>query len=138
MSVFRVLFIWLVMLALPLQGLAAASMQNCTGTSGTVNASSAHHGDSAHLDSAHHGDSGMHVHHAAEVAAQAADPAEASSDASGSAHKCTLCALCGHGVALNEFPTPLEFGEQAHASPRDPTVLIPAVAVLVPDKPPRA
>jgi hypothetical protein len=147
MSVFRVLMVWLMMLALPLQGLAAATMQNCTGASGAVNASQAapvdhsghgsHAGHDGHHDgqgvhaAAHHGESGLH-------ADDAAAKATASADSSDAAHKCTLCALCGHGVALNEFPTPLEFGEQAHASPRYPAVLIPAVAVLVPDKPPRA
>jgi hypothetical protein len=149
MSVFRVLLVWLMMLALPLQGLAAASMQNCTGTSGAVNAPvslamgavdgegqvghshDTHDEQGLHDASVHHGDSDLHAH-------LAAAGAGTSEDGNGAAHKCMLCALCGHGVALNEFPTALEFGEQAHASPRAAKVLIPAAAVLVPDKPPRA
>lgn len=142
MIVFRRLCLWLVMLALPLQGLAAASMLYCGGNKVARVATAAHTPDTAH-DGQHRHEAG-HVHsghHAANVdmdmgmalAANGADGGSAPAD-----HKCSMCAFCGHAVTLDLFPPTLEFGESAHASPPEPQVLIPALAVLVPDKPPRA
>jgi hypothetical protein len=124
MSWFRLLCLWLVMLALPLQGLAAASMVYCGAQADA--AAVASHESSSH-------DHATHGHGAAP------DETAASSDENGNAsHKCLMCAFCGHAVAINQFPEPLEFGSSLHASPPEPVVLIRAVAVLLPDKPPRA
>jgi hypothetical protein len=126
------------MLALPLQGFASASMLYCGPASqGTANAQSAqhngvqaadHHGNhhSAHGDSSHE-----HSHSPAAVD-------DTTSDLHQDAHKCLMCAFCGHSVAVNEFPSAPAFGEPAHVSPPEPWVLIVPMAARVPDKPPRA
>lgn len=135
MIVFRRLCLWLLMLALPLQGLAAASMLFCGGKTSERSAApapAAHQGQ--HRHDAGHGHSG---HHSASADVDlAAVGADAGSPPDG--HKCNMCAYCGHAVALDLFPPTVEFGEPAHTSPPHRTVLIPAMAVLVPDKPPRA
>jgi hypothetical protein len=123
MSLLRVLCVWLLMLALPLQGLAAASMLYC---GGKTDARHQHHHDAAASDS-----SSIDAH------AQATSGHDDHVAADGAGHKCAMCAFCGHGVALNQVPKALEFGQPAYASPPEPSVLIPAIAALVPDKPPR-
>ncbi|HSV34610.1 MAG TPA: DUF2946 family protein [Ramlibacter sp.] len=121
MTGIRLICLWLMMLALPLQGLAAASMGHCGARSSAApseSASAAHH---EHAEAMHSHDG--HEGHGGGIQAD---------------HKCSLCAFCGHAVALNEFPQSPQFGEPAHAPLPEPFVLIPALAVLVPDKPPRA
>ncbi len=148
MSLFRVLCLWLLMLALPLQGLAAASMQYCGGKTGGMTGGM--QGQGAVLlpaaEAIHHDAHAGHEHQhelagpdleSIEAHTQAAVGHDDHVAADDSGHKCAMCAFCGHGVALNQLPKALEFGQPAYASPPEPSVLIPAIAALVPDKPPR-
>ncbi len=149
MNPFRVLCLWLLMVALPLQGLAAASMQHCVGNSGRVAAVAAPasatmgghlHAHAGHENAEHHAVS-YSMSAASAFASDAHLPggqADGAPESQTPGHKCAMCAFCGHAVALNQVPAPLEFGNPAHASPPEPSVLIPAIAALVPDKPPRA
>ena len=132
MTVFCRLCLWLVMLALPVQGFAAASMLYCGPKAHAAQASQpADHEVTHGMSHAGHD----HASHAQHASAHA--PAHDAPDVGNEAHQCLMCAFCGHSVALSEFPKALEFGEPAHASPPEPSALIQPIAVLVPDKPPR-
>lgn len=139
MSCFRVLLAWLVMAAIPLQGLAAASMLYC--------GMGAHHGSEAVVATVHspaspdRGVEARHDHskhgHGVPVEARTIvdDGQPRLPDA---AHKCGVCASCCHSVALTEFPQTVVFTPLPQAEPAEPFVLIHARASLVPDRPPRA
>lgn len=139
MSCLRVLLAWLVMAAIPLQGLAAASMLYC--------GMGAHHGNEAVVASLHspapadRAAAGRHDHsghgHVAPVdAGKIADDGQPRlPDA---AHKCGVCASCCHSVAIAEFPQTLVFTPLPQAELAEPFVLIDARPARVPDRPPRA
>lgn len=134
MSVLRSFCLWVLMLALPLQGFAAASMRFCDTSQGTLAAAAVvtdQRQAGGHDPSAHSAHSG-HQHAAQDMPAHDV-PAHDTL-----AHKCALCAGCCHAMALPAFFKPLEFGPLAHADPAEPLVLIQAMPVRVPEKPPRA
>ena len=109
----RIALIWLLMLALPAQGMAAIAMQLCD-----VVASSSAVGSDAQSLSAHHSRAlassqpaqathAEHQHGAADDAAQQADGS-----------LCSLCAFCVGAVALTSVATrhsPLQVGEPSLA-----------------------
>lgn len=132
------------MAALPLQGMAAASMLFC-GSQAVVRVAQAasHHG--------HHGSPGMSSHdHAsrghglpAHAAAQVdADegvshsPA-ASGDASQS-HSCPICASCSQSQAVGGFASLPLASPAPSAEPSQPPVRVSSRTLTFPDKPPRA
>ena len=92
---------WLLLLALPLQGIAAATMLHCgPGHHGmqAADAPMAHH-DSAEDSDHHHGEAGhveaaMHAGNGGDHAPSAADIAKLSK------FKCSACASCCLGLAL--------------------------------------
>lgn len=150
MSALRSFCLWMLMLALPLQGFAAASMRFC-GTKAPPPAlagmqqAAAHDplAHSGHQHAAHHGRAAGATEAAVQQAspatkAQAGMPALDTRANDPLTHKCTLCAGCCHAMALLEFFKPLEFGPLAHADLAEPLVLIQAMPVRVPEKPPRA
>ena len=132
MNRLRIFVAMLVLLALPLQGFAAASLLFCSGEGG-AGAAVAHHS---------HGGAGSHAGHSHDHAdgAGAATP-HAGSDAAGhadSGHRCAVCASCCNLTAIASFSPMI-------VPPPAPQVHQPAVAVRVPtratrlpDKPPRA
>lgn len=122
MSALRSFCLWMLMLSLPLQGYAAASMRWCGSVQGVPAAAAA----LPHLQQA-----GTHDH------ARHSVPSDHSAHDTLS-HKCALCASCCHAMALQAFFIPLEFGPLAHAGPAEPLVLIQAMPLRVPEKPPRA
>ncbi len=86
MTLLRPLFVWLLLLALPLQGLAAATMLNCATVHGAAVA--------AHDDPPHGHD---HDHdHGVMTAAQP----DAAGDAHAPDHKCSACAACHASLGL--------------------------------------
>ena len=109
----RILFAWLLMAALPMQGIAAASMLLC-------------------------GMGGQHQHtvQASEPHDHAADPAPGASPESG--HKCSICAACCNGAALVGIQQAMAISPAPQPELAEPFVLILARAMPVPDKPPRA
>ena len=139
MSRIRLFLIWLVVAAIPLQGLAAASMLVCgTGehhapaqvaTVQAVPASSAATAGSEYDHSKHS--------HAAEVRVKkTAD--NAGKKLPDVAHKCGVCASSCHIVAVTQFPQLVAFAPVPQADLAEPFVLIHARPSQVPDKPPRA
>lgn len=106
----RSFLLWLVVLAVPLQGLAAATMLNCAAMHGAA---------SATLDHAGHDDHDHDHDHAAMAAAH--DDAAADAGAPHAAdHKCSACAAChaslGLPVAMPKLPA--VDAVQAHPVPR--------------------
>ena len=135
MSVLRILFAWLLIAAVPMQGFAAASMLFCgmgaqhqhAATAGETHDHAAMHrhgGDDAEDQSA------THVH------AHAADPAAgASPDAK---HTCSICAACCNSVALVGLNQMAAVAPAPQAELAESFVLIHTLPSPVPDKPPRA
>ncbi|TWO63327.1 hypothetical protein FN976_28580 [Caenimonas sedimenti] len=139
MSRFRLFLAWLIVAAIPLQGLAASSMLFC-GMGG-------HHGPGklavmqADLAPSSRTASAGHDHskhsHAGDV------QAKKTTDSAGKklpdiAHKCAVCASCCNVVAITEFPQLVAFAPVPQAELDEPFVLIHARPSQVPDKPPRA
>lgn len=143
MSRFRLFLAWLIVAAIPLQGLAAASMLFCgpgphhapvqAAASQQDQLSHASNGDAAH----------DHSKHADEAKNEAKDEAKKVGDNTskklpGASHKCAVCASCCNLVAVAEFPEFLEFTALPQAALAEPFVLIHPRPSQVPDKPPRA
>jgi hypothetical protein len=128
---------WLLLLAIPLQGLAAASMLYCDPAPKAAQAhqlQSAHeHGHDAHAMSASPHDHAKHDH----VASDAGQQHAGASSATDGDHKCSLCAAC-QVVGISDSPHTSTFS----ATPQIPWVelFIPVHSrpTPVPDKPPRA
>lgn len=137
MSRLRLFLVWLIVAAIPLQGLAASSMLFCGPNHEPAQVLSAH--QERHVDN---GGASMQRDHSKHV-----DVAEVQTGKSGdgagkklpdAAHKCGVCASCCHIVAIAEFPEPVAFAATPQAELAEPFVLIHARPSQVPDKPPRA
>lgn len=134
MSIFRLLVAWLVLAALPLQGVAAASMLFC-GQAATAGAA---------VDEAHAGHD--HGHHAAAAAhdGHAADAVDHGSVDHGAAdhgdpdHKCPVCGGLCHAVAIPETAPVLPWADAPSADLPQPGVPALTRAPPRPHKPPRA
>jgi hypothetical protein len=129
---FRLLLAWLVMAAIPLQGLAAASALMCgLGIHGGVpqTAIAPHqHGDGQQAQSVHS--------HDAEVQQKTLDkPVRTVADVS---HKCGVCAFCCHSVAIAEMPRLMAVAPAPQMELAEPFVPIHTRPAQVLDKPPRA
>lgn len=133
MPLSRLLLVWFVMLAIPLQGVAGASMLFC--------------GPGA----AHHAVAGQHAHEpgtpAHDHARHQADAAPAQHAGAGGMdagigadmmHTCSLCASCCSAVALTQTPLAAWSERPARAGPPEPLVAAYSRPSRVPDKPPRA
>ena len=126
----RLLFAWLVLVAIPLQGFAAASMLYCGMGSGHGAQVQSQPAASAHHD---HAD-GDHSHAKLEKAEKSVDDKAQLPDSS---HKCGVCASCGHSAAMTETPRSLAVTLMPQALAVAPSVLIHPRPSPVPDKPPR-
>jgi hypothetical protein len=141
MSIVRLVIAWLVMAALPLQGLAAGSMLFCDQASHSTAAPGERHDHAAHEHAPGAQAAHEHAIHADDMASrlsQQDDGAQADHAQAQSGHACPICASCCNLVALSETPT-LSVGG---ASPMAPPLQGPARVVTrvapAPDKPPRA
>lgn len=136
MSRFRLFLAWLIVAAIPLQGLAASSMLFCGPGQHPAQVAAAH----ADLHSPGGPASKGHDHsghsHAGDVQAKKTD--SAGKKLPGAAHKCAVCASCCNLVAITEFPSLATFAPAPQADLAEPFVLIHARPSQVPDKPPRA
>ena len=128
---FRAIFLWLMMLAVPFQGYAAAAMAVCApGTAmsmGTVSASTSSqhdHGDSVSA-TGHHEDAHVDAHDHGDEAGQ---------DDAG--HKCGNCAPC-HAVGLTPAIADIETFGLPQADLVEPLYALAFVSPGVPQKPPR-
>ena len=135
---FRYLLLCLMMLALPLQGFAAASMLYC-GAGTSHDAKTAH----AEISSSHHqmGDGmGLQHHHDEQSPTPHADkqPSGDQKHLPDSSHKCGVCAACSSAIAIVDFPLTVEVQLPPKADLAEPFVRIHAVPSRLPEKPPRA
>jgi len=141
MSRFRLFLAWLIVAAIPLQGLAAASMLFC--------GPGPHH-PAAQVAAAQHEKlmgaadaQSTHDHAKHSHAADLQVKAKSAGDDVGKklpdvTHKCAVCASCCSIVAITEFPPLVAFAPVPQADLAEPFVLIHARPSSVPDKPPRA
>lgn len=139
MSRFRLFLAWLIVAAIPLQGLAASSMLFCGKgqhhAPAQVAAAQADLASSGSVASAGH-DHSKHSHAGEVQAKKTAD--KAGKQLPGAEHKCAVCASCCNVVAITEFPQLVAFAPAPQAELAEPFVLIHARPSQVPDKPPRA
>jgi hypothetical protein len=122
--------LWLVcvmLAAIPLQGLAAASMLFCRAAT--------HHAAQPMQSTAT-----VHHDHAGHSHAQgpAGTPAQGSETLPDVAHQCGLCASCCHSVAITELPVIAALTAAPRTELADLFAPLPNRASPVPDKPPRA
>lgn len=127
----RLLFAWLVLAAIPLQGFAAASMLFCG--MGTRHEAVATVG--VQVAMAGHQDHSAHAHATAVKVVKAAGGKAALPDSS---HKCGVCAACCHSAAITETVAVLAIAPLPHVKAIAPLVAIQPPVSPVPDKPPRA
>jgi cytochrome c553 len=131
----RAILLWLMMLAVPFQGYAAAAMTFCApepapSSSGVVHDHSRHD----------HGTQGAEHHHATVSSDDSADhhhALTAHDDSSDASHKCGNCAAC-HSVGMTStLDTPILHG-LPQADLAEPLRAMATVSPSVPHKPPRA
>ena len=137
MSRLRLVIAWLLMAALPLQGLAAATMAFCgpahehQSTRAMATMADEHGGAHDHSQHAH----ATEIATAADGGHDAAQDTGALPDVS---HKCGVCASCCHGIALAGLPHWPAFVPLPQGGLAEPFVPIHATPSELPDKPPRA
>lgn len=139
MRLLRVIMLWWMVLALPMQGMAAAAMLHCGAAGAPVPASSpqqAHHDGIHHAapeaDAAH----AAHAHHAAD--AEGSAPAFGHDAGHAAGHACSACAACCVAMGL---PAGMPVLATAPAATTAVTALVaPAPSFLTagPERPPRS
>lgn len=132
----HILFAWLLMAALPMQGFAAASMLFCC--MGTQ-----HHGapaaDAPHDHAAMLGQATVeHVQASAMGATHGALSDARPATQHDMQHKCSICAACCNGAALIGLQQSMAVAPAAQSELVEPLVLIHTIPSPVPEKPPRA
>lgn len=133
MSRVRLLLAWLIMVALPLQGIAAVSMLYCNGAhhmAGQKQSQPTHQ-----VSSSDEHDHSKHSHATAAQAEKLDDTAKGLPDA---AHMCGACASCCNGSAIAALEGWPHFAPLPQIGSTEPFVLIYAAPSQLPDKPPRA
>jgi cytochrome c553 len=133
---FRAILLWLMMLAVPFQGYAAAAMALCTPEPTQLDAGVPH--DHAGHDHASH-DHALHAHGAGHHVDgdMDADHHAAADDSSGTSHKCSTCAAC-HSVGLMPALHMPALPGLPQADLVEPLHAMATVSPRVPHKPPRA
>jgi cytochrome c553 len=133
----RAILLWLMMLAVPLQGYAAAAMAFCapaaahSGSSTIVVHDHSGH-DHSTLDAQHH-----HSSAGSNDNADRHDAPEAHDEASDASHKCGNCATCHAVGMMPTLNTPILHG-LPQADLAEPLRAMATVSPSVPHKPPRA
>ncbi|WP_156480977.1 hypothetical protein [Variovorax sp. PAMC 28711] len=138
MSLFRSLLLWALMLAVPFQGYAAATMQFCA--AGETSATAATFLEPAlpheHVKPKSHAHDGGHVDSASGIEATPHHHEGASLDTD-SGHKCGTCGAC-HSVALIGDPPVVASPALPPAALAEPFSAVASLTPRVLDKPPRA
>lgn len=129
MARLRLILACIMMLALPLQGFAAASMVLCGGGSNHQH-QRAGGGPAEDVSAAH-----AHHGHGADAAKKVAQSDKSAPDF---AHKCSICASCCSAVALASHDTAIAFPLIRQADVSELMTELKSQPALVPDKPPRA
>ena len=125
--------IWLLAIALPAQGLAAATMLHCAPQrSDAVPA--------AHAGHEHHGAAAAQHHHGAasdHAAAGATDAETGSDNMTTQLQKCSACATCCIGLALPSSAQPVPGPLATPTARPEPAAVHAAFLTSGPDRPPR-
>lgn len=133
---FRHLLLCLMMLALPLQGFAAASMLYCSSSPSHETVQTQMIAVAPHLAD------GMVLQHEPSQAALLVQQVDKTSDVQSqlpdATHKCGVCASCCSVVAIADLPRTVAISPSPHADLAEPFVLIHTVPSRQPEKPPRA
>jgi len=136
MPYLRLFLAWIVMLAVPIQGFAAASMLFCgQGTAHHAQAAVAEHKHAAGTPAHDHG---KHQSKAKASAEASTVKTSAGASAANLMHKCSACAFCCHGAAMAQTPLVVAPDAPVRADPGEPLMAARSRPLLVPDKPPRA
>lgn len=145
MSFVRLFVAWLLMAALPLQGIAAASMLFCDQNVASAAAGHEEHSGHDHHHAQGHESVNHQSSHAAKAdahphadAVQSADDDQQSVNAEEAAHACPICASGCHLVALSESLPSQSAADSPSAVLPQPTMPALSRATPRPDKPPRA
>jgi hypothetical protein len=137
MLLLRLMLAWLIMAAIPLQGVAAVSMAFCKG-SHPQRVAAAQDGGDQHLGTQRDGAS-RHSH--AAVSPQVKPALDMTGDAKSlpdAGHKCGVCASCCHSLAMAEVPRWPAVAPIPQPEPPEVVLRIYAALSPLPDKPPRA
>ncbi|MCY7320049.1 MAG: hypothetical protein LH617_15240 [Ramlibacter sp.] len=144
----RFLMLWLVMAAVPLQGLAAASMLYCGmgaqhGTAHSIpvpaSAAPAHLGsDASDPDHLSHVSHASHASQGHVAVADIVQPLDSQQQLPGADHECSVCASCSNAVLITTLSSSAGAMPLPQAELAEPFVLIQRRPAPVPDKPPRA
>ena len=135
----RLLVLWIMMIAVPFQGYAAAAMIYCgpghAGATAAVSAEpSAVHNHAQHQHQ--HGDGLGDKHQNAKPPAND-DGGKSASAAHDTLHKCSTCGAC-HATALTSTLQLAVFHDLPSADLAEPAIAMATLAPRVLDKPPRA
>lgn len=150
----RRLLVWIMVLAMPVKGMAAMAMLACGPAHVAPPAAAApqaHHAGHAHQAApavqAGHAHAPLHstlpaAHHADHAVADPTPPADAGHDPAGDLsasvkHKCSACAACSAGAALPSQPPALLAAEPAPAQFAAAAVSAFRFVTDGPDRPPR-
>ncbi len=140
MSRIRRFLLCLMMLALPLQGFAAATMLYCG--PGPTHQAMQKAVQMSHQSHDHNAAAMMQQDHHAQPINTAAQTDQFSDQAQAAlpdaAHKCGVCAACCSVLALTDVARTIAVPSLPHSDLAEPFVLIDAVPSRQPEKPPRA
>ena len=126
MSLLRLVIAWLIMAALPLQGLAAASMLFCGQAHHSTSTQQVAQDRSSHDHSSHdHG------------ASQHQDGHSTDAVVVDESHACPICAACCNLVALSDAPAMSPDPGPAATHPGESPTRVVTRDTPAPDKPPR-
>ena len=125
--------LWLLMLAVPLQGYAAASMAFCGPVPVVAAASASGHDHAAHGHDPH----AQPADDGSATQAHQAQQTHHADDDSTTLHKCGTCGAC-HASALTSSIEPVVFRALPQADLADPFDALTTVPPRLLDKPPRA
>ena len=133
----RFLMLWLLMAAVPLQGLAAASMLYCGmgaqhGAAHSMAVAATSVPDPTSHDHDHERD-----HGAMAKAEKSAAGQQQQQQLPGANHECSVCAACSNAVAITTVASSVGAMPLPQAELAEPFVLIQRRPAPVPDKPPR-
>lgn len=139
MSRFCTFLLWLMMLALPMQGFASASMQYCGKSvdhmAQQVSADPEGHHQLAEASS----DSHTHEMHAEAMQVTGSEQApDVQNQLPDAAHKCGVCASCCNLVGMTTSTQTVAIHSSPNAVYIEPSALIHSVPSALPEKPPRA
>lgn len=139
MSRFCTFLLWLMMLALPVQGFASVSMQYCGKSvdhmvlQAPAEPEDHHHHADASKDALDHA-----MHAEATQATGSGQAPDAQNQLPDAAHKCGVCASCCNLVGMTAAAPTVAIHSIPGAVYIEPSALIHSVPSALPEKPPRA